>query len=126
MWTAWRIRERLSLAIGAAQDRPHVLAVDVLHREEVAAVGDAGLVDARDVRMIEVRGELCLVEEQPHEARVLGVRRQDSLEHDESFCRASAREKQLRHPTSCELAEDLVRAKAHTSSGMIGSSRHRR
>ena len=37
----------------------------------------------RDVRVIEAGGELGLVEEQLHELGVVGVRRQDLLEHEQ-------------------------------------------
>ena len=66
----------------------------------------------RDVRVIERRGELCFVEEQPHELRVLGVARQDLLQDDEllePFRTDRAREEELRHPAAGELAHDFIR-----------------
>jgi hypothetical protein len=68
------------------------------------------------VRVIESGDEPRLVHEQPHEARILGVRRQDLLEHDEAVSLTAAREEQLCHPTTCELAEDLVRTETRTTS----------
>ena len=52
------------LCDGRAHDLAQVLAVHVLHREEVAVVDDADVVDLRDVRVLERRGEARLVEEQ--------------------------------------------------------------
>ena len=42
------------------------LPVDEFHRDEVQAFAVANLIDVRDVRMIEGRRGLCLLDEAPH------------------------------------------------------------
>ena len=120
-------REPFADAPGALDRGVEVLAVDVLHREEVRVVDLAEIVDMRDVRVIERGGEPRLVEEQPHELRILGELRQDLLEHDElleALGPDGAREKQLGHPTSRQLAQDLVRAQAQSLGSLTGGRPH--
>jgi hypothetical protein len=89
----------------------HVLAVHVLHREEVAVADPTDVVDLRDVRMVELRGEAGLVEEHRHETMVARVLGHDPLEHHvalEARDADGAREVQLRHPARRQMSEDLV------------------
>ena len=72
------------------EDRAGVLAVHVLHRHEVRAVGLVHLVDLRDVLVIERGGELRLVEEHRDEALILSALSQDCLQHHVALERAQA------------------------------------
>jgi hypothetical protein len=87
--------------VGALQHRAHGLAVHVLHREEVRVAELSGVVDLRDVRVLELRGEARFFEEHPHERDVARMLAQHALEHDVALHRANAdaaRQKDLRHP----------------------------
>ena len=68
-------------SIAALAERAQVGPVDVLHGEEVAALGLAEVEDLHHVRVVELRGQLRLAEEHLHERRVLGQVRQDALDH---------------------------------------------
>ena len=97
----------------ALEQRTHGLAVDVLHREEVRVAELSDVVDLRDVRMLELRREPRLVEEHPHERLVVRAMAQDPLQHHvalETSRTRAAREKDLGHPTSRELRQNLVTA----------------
>ena len=52
------------------QHGPHVLAVQVLHRDEVLAGGLADVVDLHDVLVVQRGRDAGLVEEHPDEARI--------------------------------------------------------
>jgi hypothetical protein len=69
----------------AVDRRAEVLAVDVLHHDEVAVVGAQELVDLRDVGVHEQRRELVLGGEHPHEGRVLRVHLQHALHGHEAL-----------------------------------------
>ena len=66
-----------------ADDRADVLAVDVLHRDEVRAVDLPDVEDLDDVGVRERRGDARLVEQHVDERLVLVHRRQDALDDDE-------------------------------------------
>src|SRR6185503_9612766 len=103
--------DRPAAADRRLEDRARVLAVHVLHRHEVRAVGLIDLVDLRDVLMVECRGELGLVEEHRDEPLVARALAQDRLEHDVALERAEPalpREENLRHATRREVADYLV------------------
>ena len=57
--------------------------MDVLERDVVAAVDDAEVEDLRDVRVVQLDGELRLVDEHADELFVLRDVRQDALDRDE-------------------------------------------
>ena len=99
-----------------AQDPAQVLAVHVLHREEVLAVLEADVVDGGDVRVIERRDEARLVEQHPDEALVRGLVPEDALQRDElreSADPVDAREEQLRHPAGAQRSDQHVPPQAH-------------
>ena len=98
----------------AAEHVTKVFAVHVLHRVEVRARELSDVVNLRDVRMLELRGEPRLVEEHRDELRVLREVRQDALDADELLEAAvtvKPREKDLGHATRRELRDELVAAK---------------
>src|SRR6185312_9291186 len=110
-----RVLERQEPAVGdaAAAQLVELLADDVLHRDVRDAVVLVDVVDVDDVRMIELRADLRLVEEHLDDPRVVGELRPQLLDHDFFFeaghCRL-AREIDLRHATDREPAEQRVAA----------------
>ena len=76
-------RDRLLLRAAALEDGAHVLAVDVLHRDEVLAVRARELVDARDVAVAQDARDLRLVDEHLDEVVVLGEVREHALDRDQ-------------------------------------------
>ena len=82
--------------------------VHVLHGEEVGAVHDAQLVDGHDVRMAEAHQRLRFLDEERHEAGVLGQCRQDQLDHEGLFEAAHAAEPRPVDPRHAALGEELV------------------
>jgi hypothetical protein len=67
----------------AVLDLQQILAPDVLHRDEVRALGAAELEDLADVRVRELPDDLRLVDEHLDEVAVLAHRRQDPLDRDD-------------------------------------------
>src|SRR6185295_11009574 len=82
-----------------------------LHRDVPGVADLAELVDARDVRVGEARGDARLVEEEAEEARVLGEVRENSLHHDLPEVARSG-EKHLAHAACAEAADELELAEA--------------
>ena len=102
---------RALAACAAAHELAEVEALDVLHREEQALVAVVReLVDLDDVRVVEARRELRLVDEHRAEAPRRAVRRQDALD-DEELVRALGAallgEEHLGHAARAEAAQDL-------------------
>ena len=96
---------------GRADDPAEVLAVDVLHREEVLVVLEADVVDRGDVRVLERGDQPRLVEQHPHEPLVLRLLREDALQRDElreATDAVGAREEQLRHAAGAERSDERV------------------
>ena len=94
-----------------AIELPQRLAVDELHRvvDEPSVLAD--LEDARDVLVIDLRGDLRLVEEHVAELPVVRVGLQDRLESDEPFepeLAGHAREPNRTHAALREDAKQLV------------------
>src|SRR5262245_57559831 len=82
------------------QDRADILAVDVLHRDEVISARLTDIVDLDDVLVMKVRYDPRLIEKHSDEALVLCLLRPDPLEHDmalEAFNPVSAAEEDIRH-----------------------------
>jgi hypothetical protein len=105
------VRDLHALLLRRVHELREVEALDVLHREEQALVAVVGeLVDLDDVRVIQARGEVRLVDEHRAEAARRSVRRQDALD-DEELVRALGaalfREEYFGHPSGAEAAEDL-------------------
>ena len=93
------------------QNHSHVLAVDVLHRDEVLAARLAHVVDLHDVLVMQVGGDPRLVQKHPDEPLVLGVIRPDPLEHDvalEAAMAIGAPEQHVCHATRREVLEHHV------------------
>jgi hypothetical protein len=111
-----RVAERhvLARARCAREDRAHVLAVDVLHRDEVLAIGFADVVDLHDVLVMQGRGDARLVEEHADEALIAGVLRLDPLDHDmalEALHALGAGEQHVSHTARGEVLEHRVTTK---------------
>ena len=98
-----------------ADDGAEVLAVDVLHRDEVRAVDLPDVEDLDDVRVRERRRDARLVEQHLDERAVLVHRRQDALDDDQLLEAGDALldgEEELRHAARRELAKERVLAEA--------------
>ena len=103
------------LLLHLPHDRAEVLAVDVLHRDEVRSVDRADVEDLHDVRMRERRRDARLVQEHLDERSVLVHRGQDALDDDELLEPRDALldgEEELRHAAGRELADEGVLAEA--------------
>ena len=95
-----------------ALDRAEILAVDVLHDEEVLlVVAEADVEDLRDVAVLEQRQHLRLGDQQLDEARVLREVRQDALDRDgllEAARRDGLPSEDLGHAADADAVEQLV------------------
>ena len=101
------------LLLHLTDDRAQVLAVDVLHRDEVLAVGLPDVEDLDDVRMRERRRDARLVEQHLDERAVLVHRRQDPLDDEQLLEACDALldgEEELRHAAGREPADEGVLA----------------
>jgi hypothetical protein len=78
-----RHRDLLLQLARAVLELEQILAPDVLHRDEVSALGAAELEDLADVRMRELPDDLRLVDEHLDELAVLAHRREDPLDRDD-------------------------------------------
>ena len=104
-----------ALLLHLADDGAQVLAVDVLHRDEVLIVVLTDVEDLDDVRMRERRGDACFVEQHLDERFVLVHRRKDPLDDEELLETGDAlldREEQLGHAAGRELADQRVLAES--------------
>ena len=104
-------RDRLLLGAAALEHGAHVLAVDMLHRDEVLAVRARELVDARDVAVAQDARDLRLVDEHLDEVVVLGEVREHALDRDEVGVAVSVerlRAIDLRHATERDAIEQVV------------------
>jgi len=92
-----------------------VPAVDVLHRDVPVPLGEAEVVDLRNVRVRERREQAPLVLEHPELSRMLGEVLEETLDDDvaEEAARAPLpREEDLRHATGSDLPDELVATEA--------------
>ncbi|EPX58691.1 hypothetical protein D187_003889 [Cystobacter fuscus DSM 2262] len=106
-----RLGDPPARVVRLAQHPPQVLAVDVLHGDEVGAVGLPELVHLGDVGVVELGGDERFVAEHLDEFRVLRQVRQDALDHHvlgEPLDAPLAREPHLGHAASGELLDELV------------------
>jgi hypothetical protein len=100
-------------APGLGEQRAQVLAVHVLHRQEVDAGLLADLEHLRDVVVVERGGQPGLVEEHLHRGRILCALGRDHLEHDVALEAANAgraRHVDPRHASGRQRRQDLVLA----------------
>jgi hypothetical protein len=114
-------RDQLVAPADRSEERPRILTVDVLHREEVLAVVATDVGDRHDVVVMERRGDPRLVEEHRDVALIARRVGADPLEHDmalEPFDPDSPREQHLRHPAVCEVLDDLVASESLHSTGV--------
>ena len=107
-----------ALPTSSARQRPAArdelgerLAVDVLHRDERAAVVLADVVDAHDVRVREPRGEACLAQEARAQLVVAREVLGEALQRDGTVELDVAREVDDRHRAVPERALELVAAR---------------
>ena len=94
-----RLRDghRLVDLTAAVEHRAQIAAVDVLERDVVSAVDDAEIEDLRDVRVVQLDGQLRLVDEHANELFVLGDIREDALHRDEPFKPLDAKRLRAKH-----------------------------
>ena len=121
-------RDRLLLRAAALEHGAHVLAVDMLHRDEVLAVRARELVDARDVAVAQHARDLRLVDEHLDEVVVLGEVREHALDRDEVRLavarRTSSRDRSPpSHRTRCDRAGGSGRAVEPFSPALQGTAR---
>ena len=119
-----RDRELAAARLGLLRDPAHVLAVDVLHGDEVRAALVAEVEDLRDVRVVQPRRDPGLVQEHLHELLVLGEVRQDPLHHQlllEALEADLARQMDLGHPAHGELPDQLVLTEVFGGQGSEGA-----
>ena len=105
-----RVLEVELVARRAMEDPRQVLAVDVLHREEVFAVLEPDVVDLRDVGVVETRDQAGLVEQHPHEPLVGRLVGQDPLERARSSRARVDGAEHLRHRALVKTLVESVRA----------------
>ena len=80
-----RDRKRLGLVAHAIEDRPQVAPMDVLEGDEEAVVDLTEVEDLRDVRVLQLHGDLRLVDEHRDELFVLGDVREDAFHREEAL-----------------------------------------
>ncbi|MEZ4335977.1 MAG: hypothetical protein R3B82_05055 [Sandaracinaceae bacterium] len=78
-------RDGLAALASPVEDRPEVLPVDELHRDEERVRDLTEVEDLGDVRVRQLHGDLRLVDEHRDELLVLRDRREDPLHRDEPF-----------------------------------------
>ena len=113
MYAACSRRHRLLLLPAALEDGAQVLAVDVLHRDEVLAVRARELVDARDVAVAQQAGDLGLVDQHLDEVVVLGEVGEHALDRDQVGVTAGVEglgPVDLGHPAERDAVEQVVPA----------------
>jgi hypothetical protein len=119
------------VAADVREQLPQILAVEVLHREEVLALRLADVVDLRDVRVVQARRDARLVEEHLDEALIARVLGLDPLEDHvalEAIETIGAREQHVRHPAGGEMLQDGVAPQPHGSHFVVdcaGCALHR-
>ena len=112
---------------------PRSRPLDVLHREELPLVAVVvELVDLDDVRVVEARRELRLLDEHRAEAPRRAVRREDALDDEDlvgALGAALLREEHLGHAARAEAPDDLELrelARRCRSGGALGHACERR
>jgi hypothetical protein len=103
-------------AAGTLQQQPHRGPVDVLHGDEVAALGFAEVENLDQVGMVQLRGELGLTEKHLDELGVLRQVGKNPLDDElllEAHRPGGLGEENLRHSAGGELAQQLVLPESH-------------
>ncbi len=119
---------RHGLAEGLEQ-RAQIAARHVLERHPPRLAFAAEVVDLRDVRMNEARGELGLALEAAHEVGLRRALREHALEADlarEAVVTGPSGEERLGHPATPEWAHDLERPEPHARGEPITHARSER
>src|SRR4029079_194907 len=104
-------RQWLFGARRSIEQHPQVLATHALEREVVAEVDLADVEDFGDVRVIELARDGGLVAEHLDELFILGDRRKDALDGDQSLARAIMGAEHLCHAPDVDALGELVGAK---------------
>jgi hypothetical protein len=118
-------RSVLSLVRKIREQSAQILAVDVLHREEVRAEVLADIVDLHDVVVMEGACEARLGEKHLDESVVVGLRRPQVLDDDvvlEPFDTVRARDREIGHATASEMLHDLVSPQLAAGGDAVGGS----
>ena len=105
----------------AREKLAQVLALDVLHGDEVRPLVDADVVDVRDVRVVEGRSGARLALEPLAVDLVDGQLRREHLDRDGPLQPRVPRPVDLSHPSGPDGAEDLVRAESPAGRQLHGS-----
>ena len=92
----------------ASQQGREVLTIDILHRQELDAAGFAEVVNAQDVFVSDVAGELDLALESIEDRRMAGEIEADHFQGDVAVELAIAREINLTHTALAEPLHDVV------------------
>jgi hypothetical protein len=106
-------RQPLLVLREVREQAAQILAVHVLHREEVLVAFLPDVVDLNDVGVVQLRGEARLVQEHLHERLILRLTRTNPFDHDvarETFDAGRAGEQDFRHATARQMLDDLVAA----------------
>ncbi len=107
---------RLSALLAAAEDGFQIVAIDVLHGDVVGVLDLAEVVDVDDVVVVELRGQLGLIDEHLDEVLVVRQMGKDLLDGDrllESFDAAHPRLPDLGHAARGDLLDHHVLAELH-------------
>ena len=108
-------------AADAAQQRREILAVDVLHREEVLAAGFADIVDAAHVRVRDLPCEPDFLVKARQPIRSIGdLHRQELERHDLPELQILG-PIHFAHPTTAQQADDAVARVQHGARHELGS-----
>ena len=112
----------------ALQQPGEILAVDVLHRQEDAAVGLADVVDAADVAVRHLARDAHLVVELRERCGSLGDGRRQELQRDRLAEREVVGAVDLAHAAAADQADDAVALGQQRAGGdrLAGGSRARR
>ena len=110
-----RLRDghRLAAVAAAVEDAAEVTAVDVLEGDVVAGVDDAEIEDLGDVRVVQLDGELRLLDEHADELFVLRDVREDPLDRDQPLEALDAKglgPEHLGHAADVDPLEQVVLA----------------
>ena len=126
-----RLRDRHRLADLAApiEHAAEIAAMNVLERDVVAAVDDAKIEDLRDVRVVQLDGELGLLDEHADELFVLRNVRKDPLDGNQPFEPLDSerlRAKHLGHAADVDPLEQIIFSDRSRLLHGVSSRRRRR
>jgi hypothetical protein len=123
-----RNRHAVAALVRARQERAQVIALDVLHHQEVAGVGRVADVDGGDdVRVADAGCQPRLVEEHADELFLVGEVRVQHLDRDQALeARGALRVGHVHHGHAArgELGQDFVAPEAESGRELSRAQRH--